>query len=104
MFNQLRWELQRDVSCRKASGGASEVETLQKELTLLKSHLQQTSIDRENLQKQLDWYMNHRKTSNWTPYPTMARQFSDSEESLEDNKKLVWLKQPSAGPSKEGMR
>jgi len=84
IFNQLQWELQNDIAKRKKSGTASEVETLQKEVTLLKTNLQQTEIDRENLRKQLDWHMKHRKSNLdkkiWTPYPTMARHFSDSED------------------------
>lgn len=82
MFNQLQWELQKDIAQRKESGSGSEVETLQKEVTLLRAHLQQTKIDRENLQKQLEWHMRHKKSnidSNWRPFPTMAKHFSDDE-------------------------
>lgn len=82
MFNQMRWELSREVSNRKSMGEASELGTLQKEKALLKAQLQQSSIERENLQKQLDWHMSQRRSSmdKWTPYPTMAKQFSDDDD------------------------
>ena len=89
VFSQLKHDLQKDISNQKKTGNPHEMETLYKELTLAKTHLQQAEIDRENLRKQLEWFMKNRKTvmtDSWTPFPTMARQFSDSEEEVEDGR------------------
>lgn len=83
VFQKLQYDLQVDINSSKKAGNPSEIETIQKELALTKTYLQQAEIDRENLKKQLEFYMSRRKpsnASNWTPYPTMARHFSDSED------------------------
>ena len=82
----MRWELSNEVGRRKSAGEAVAVDTLQKEMALIKAQLQQSRIENENLQKQLEWHVNKRKVTseNWTPYPTMARQFSDSSDNEED--------------------
>ncbi|XP_066922706.1 ski oncogene-like [Clytia hemisphaerica] len=103
VFSQLKHNLEQDISNQKKTGNPHEMETLYKELTLAKTHLQQAEIDRENLRKQLEWFMKNRKnvmTDNWTPFPTMARQFSDSEEEAEDCRE----KSSNEGPSSKLMR
>jgi len=86
IFNQMRWELSNEVGRRKSTGEAVAVDTIQKEMALIKAQLQQSRIENENLQKQLEWHVNKRKVTseNWTPYPTMARQFSDSSDNEEE--------------------
>lgn len=82
VFQQLKYDLQVDINSCKKAGNPAEVETLHKELTLTKAYLQQAEIDRENLKKQLEFYSRRKPSQalNWTPFPTMARHFSDSED------------------------
>lgn len=85
LFNQMRWELRH----KSANTDPQEVGRLQTEISQLKVHLEQSSIDRENLQKQLNWQQTIKKNAvsdNWTPFPTIARKFSDSEGSEEVTK------------------
>ena len=75
----MRWELTRRKSSK---GDLSDCEMqMQNEIALLKSQLEQSSIDRENLHKQLKWQQTQKKNvDTWTPFPTMARKFSNSDE------------------------
>ena len=87
VFQKLQYDLQVDINSCKKAGNPAELETLHKELVLTKTYLQQAEIDRENLKKQLEFYMSRRKptnASNWTPFPTMARHFSDSEDDINE--------------------
>lgn len=91
VFQKLQYDLQADIK----AGNPSEVETIHKELALTKTYLQQAEIDRENLKKQLEFYMSRRKpsnASNWTPFPTMARHFSDSEDDVNERYGIIHCK------------
>ena len=99
VFQKLQYDLKDDLTRSKKSGKSSEVETIHKELALTKTYLQQAEIDRENLKKQLEFYMSRRKpsnASNWTPFPTMARHFSDSEDDVNDRYLKILCKKTSA--------
>lgn len=80
----MRWEL---ANQQKEGASQQQISKLQKEINHLKTHLEQSTIDRTNLQKQLNWsHVIHKKTTpteKWSPFPTMARKFSDSEDSEE---------------------
>lgn len=101
IFNQMRWELSCEVNKRKSAGEAVAVDTLQKEMALIKAQLQQSRIENENLQKQLEWHVNRRKqtSENWTPYPTMARQFSDSSDNDEPDASVTKKSKPVITPT-----
>jgi len=84
LFHQMRWEL---ANQQKEGASQQQISKLQKEINHLKTHLEQSTIDRTNLQKQLNWsHVIHKKATpaeKWSPFPTMARKFSDSEDSEE---------------------
>ena len=75
----MRWELNQEVSKRKLNK-EEDLETMRKENLLLKMQLEQITDNQDNFHKQLTWQLNKKKTKSWTPFPSMARKFSDSEE------------------------
>uniref|UniRef100_T2MGI2 Ski oncogene n=1 Tax=Hydra vulgaris TaxID=6087 RepID=T2MGI2_HYDVU len=79
LFNQMRWELNHEVSKNKVNK-ADDIETIQKENILLKMKLEQILVDREDLHKQLTWQLNKKKKQSWMPFPLTAQNFSSCED------------------------
>ena len=73
VFQKLQYDLKDDLTRSKKSGKSSEVETIHKELALTKTYLQQAEIDRENLKKQLEFYMSRSCLLYTSPSPRDQR-------------------------------
>jgi Skp family chaperone for outer membrane proteins len=93
-YNRLTWEFTQELEKKQLSSDDRAFDRMSSEIRSLRHKLDQTSVDRDNLRKQLSWHVNRdRHTSSkmevdkWTPFPTIGKKFSDSEGEEEERKR-----------------